>query len=146
MPIHGLTNQWKTYEALLHRFATFPEEDAPGDLATKYRMIRGLLAKIHGSTDSAVFVGTSHSTLNLGTHDAVTYNDWTQPFAIVDVVVSSKTSGEFTFRVETREIDRNRPTSKWIVCKTADTEVVSAIIRETLLFADVPQRQSEAIG
>lgn len=146
MPIQGLTNQWVTYDALLECFATLPNDDAPQSLVAKYRMIRELLAKLHGSTDSIVYVGTSHSTMNFGTRDAVSDGDRTQSFAFVDVVVANRTSDECTFRVETREIDRNRPTSKWIVCKTTDAEAVARMVREALSYADVPQRQSKATG
>jgi hypothetical protein len=146
MPIQGLTNQWETYDALFDRFAALPDDDVPGSLVGKYRMIRELLATLHGSTESIIYVGTSHSTMNFGTRDAVSYKDRTQPFAFVDVVVANKTSGEYTFRVETREIDHDRPTSKWIVRKTTDAEAVAKMVREALLYADVPQRQNEAIG
>lgn len=68
--------------------------------------------------------------------------DRTQSFAFVDVVFENKTSDEYTFRVETREIDRDRPTSKWIVRNTADADTVANLLCEALLQEDVPQRQS----
>jgi hypothetical protein len=45
-----------------------------------------------------------------------------------------------------RAIYRNRPTSNWIVFETTDAEAVAKMIREALLYADVPQRQSDAIA
>ena len=143
MPIQGLTNQWETYDALLQRFAALPDDDTTGSLAQKYRMIRELLAALHGSTDSILYLGTSHSTMNFGTRDAVSDNDRTQSFAFVDVVVASNTSSEYTFLVETRQIERNRPTSKWIVRKSTDCADVASMICEALLYEDVPQRQSD---
>ncbi len=142
MPIQGLTNQWASYDGLLARFSAIPDDDASGTLVAKHRMIRELLAKLHEATDSIVYVGTSHSTLNFATRDAAFDTDRTEPFAFVDVVIRDTISGEYTFRVETRVIDGDRPTSKWIVCKTIDVEAAARIVREALLYADVPRNFS----
>lgn len=69
MPIQELTNQWQTYDALLKYFIALPNDDVPASLVTKYRMIRELLEKLHRSTESIVYVGTSHSTMSFGTRD-----------------------------------------------------------------------------
>ena len=142
MPIQGLSNQWQTFDALINEFAEPPDDDAPGNVVEKYRMIRQLLAKIHTSTGSTIYVGTSHSQLNFGTGDAISNDDRTQPFAYVDVELASKKPGEHFFRVETREIERNRPTTKWTVRKTTDADAVAKLLLEALRYADIPPRTS----
>jgi hypothetical protein len=137
MPIQGLTNQWATYDALLDRYAALPDDEVSLSLIAKFRMIRELLANLHVSTNAIVYVGTSHTLMNFGTCDALTCNDRTQPFAFVDVV-ANKTSVEYSFRVEIREIVHDRPTSKWIVYKAIDTEDAARMVCEALSYADIP--------
>jgi hypothetical protein len=135
MPICGLSNQWRTYDDLINRFASLPPGDDP--IVEKYRMIRRLLAELHQSAEGTIYVGTSHSLMNFGTRDVVSDDDSTPSFAYVDVRLDRMT-GEYFFRTVTREIDRERPTTEWGFHDTKDEKIVADLLVSAFRYAEAP--------
>ncbi len=134
MPIRGLSNQWKTREGLLEKFA-------PDGASGKWCAIRELLESLDARSLPVIYVGTSHSQMNFSNRDVVCDTDRTQPFAYVDVIESNPLRTAGCYRVSTRKIDGHRPTTQWQHLDLFEQEVVVDLILDAFAYADVPPRR-----
>jgi hypothetical protein len=141
MPIQGLSNQWKTYEGLIHLFAEIRGEDTQCPAEQQNRMIRHFLETLHAKPGPTIYVGTSHSLMNFSTRDVNSIHDRTQPFAYVSIVSKSASLDDHMFRIETRDVVDDRPTGNWIIQHTSDVHAAVALLVDSLAYADIPQRQ-----
>jgi hypothetical protein len=128
MTIRGLSNQWKTREELLDGITRNCGQE-------KSSKIRQLIEFLDARSGPTIYVGTSHSQINLSNQDAFQSGDRTQPFAYVDVATDT-----FCYIVETRLIENTRPTTRWIRQEIADIDKVTELLVEALDFAEIPPR------
>ena len=134
MPIRGLSNQWKTREGLLEKFAS-------DGASMEWRKVRELLESLDARSSPVIYVGTSHGQMNFCNRDVVGDHDLVQPFALVDVVRSNAFPTTYCFRVTTRTIDGNRPTTQWVQQDLLECEKVIDLILDAFAYAEVPPRQ-----
>ena len=137
MPISGLSNQWKSFDGLLNRFATVPGQP-PDNPYPKYQRITQLLVALNKATEYWIYVGTSHSQMNFVTRNSLTDADRTQPFAYVDVATDSSDSRKLVFRVRTRKMYGLRPTTQWETAIKSDVDDVVRIIMNAFQNAETP--------